>query len=211
MTWRGADMLDPEGPTFRFARVLVRVGLIVAALCAVGVILFADSLEHQESANPPAVDGVVVVTGGADRIQDGLALLKAGTGRRLLISGVSTSAPLEILKRRHLGHEAAFECCVDLDFQARNTYENAVETRRWVALHGFRSILLVTANYHMPRTRLEFEAAMPNVAIHPHPVVPEGARMERWWSQPGLVRIIALEFFKYWAASLRITLGVSGG
>ncbi len=197
-------------PMLRFLRVFVRVGLLVVVLSGIGVALFAHSLDRQERGDVAAADGIVVLTGGADRISDGLALLERGKGRRLFISGVHAGVPTEMLKRQHAARAALFDCCVDLDFQARNTYENALETRRWVAANDFRSLVLVTASYHLPRARLEFEAAMPAVLIHPYPVVPEASRIRRWWQEPALIRILALEFVKYWAASLRVTLGLPG-
>jgi uncharacterized SAM-binding protein YcdF (DUF218 family) len=210
MIRRGIGLDIRSGPAWRLLRALAGAGLASLVAFTIGVALFARSLDRREVADIAAADGIVVLTGGADRISDALALLERFKGRRLLITGVHVSSPAEVLKRRHPGREALFDCCVDLDFQARNTYENAAETQRWVADNGFTSIVLVTASYHLPRAMVEFEAMMPAITVHAYPVVPDASRLRRWWQDPALVRLIALEFVKYWAASLRVSLGIPG-
>ncbi|MCA3632905.1 MAG: YdcF family protein, partial [Methylobacterium sp.] len=130
-------------------------------------------------------------------------LLEAGHGRRLLISGVNIQVTSEQLRKIWPGHEAAFECCIDLDFRARNTIENARESARWVRKNGFGAILLVTASYHMPRARLEFAEVLPGVTIEPYPVVPDRSRIEDWWRAPALVRLLASEYTKFLLTWLR--------
>lgn len=179
---------------------------VIAAFLA-----FAWMLERREPREMPVMDGIVVVTGGADRIDEALALLEQYKGRRLLISGVNVSSTPEQFRRRWPGREPLFDCCVDLDYQARNTYGNAIESRAWAKRNGIRSFILVTASYHLPRTLVEFEAAMPDIAIAAYPVVPEASRLNRWWQEPHLTRIIVLEFVKYWAAVLRTSIGLPGG
>jgi uncharacterized SAM-binding protein YcdF (DUF218 family) len=197
--------------TLRPARRLVR-GFVLAVLAMglavlAGIVLFANSLERREVKDIEQADGIVVVTGGADRIDEALGLIERGKGRRLLISGVNVHSTPELLRRRWPGRAELFGCCIDLDYQARNTYGNAIESRAWARKNGFRSLILVTASYHLPRTMLEFRAAMPEIEITGFPVVPEASRINRWWQEPALMRIIVLEFFKYWAASLRLSLG----
>lgn len=192
-------------------RLAFRVFWLLLAAMLAGFFLFVRSLELRESVLENNAEGIVVLTGGADRISDALRLLEAQRGRRLLISGVNVNAPLDVLKKRWAGHDGVFDCCVDLDFNALNTHGNAMQARRWVRQHGFRSLVLVTAAYHMPRARLEFEAMMPGIAIHAYPVVPETSRIGRWWQDPALIRIIALEYVKYVYAGLRIWLRLPGG
>lgn len=200
----------PPGARRPFLRVVLRVALLATIAAFIGLLLFARSLDRREQIDVAAADGIVVLTGGADRIVDALRLLERGKGRRLFISGVNAHSSPEMLRRQWGGFEGLFACCVDLDYRARNTYGNAVETRLWAEANGFRSLILVTASYHLPRARLEFEHAMPAIRFLPYPVVPEASRLNRWWQEPALARIIALEFVKYWAATLRVTLGFSG-
>ncbi|HRE21978.1 MAG TPA: YdcF family protein [Rhabdaerophilum sp.] len=190
----------------RFAKVAF-LGAVMASAVVTGILIFAASLERREPRDVAMADGIVVVTGGADRISEALSLMERGKGRRLLISGVNTQSTPEQLRRRWPGREELFQCCVDLDYQARNTYGNAIESRAWAKRNNFRSLVLVTASYHLPRTMLEFSAAMPDIEITGFPVVPEASKLNRWWQEPPLMRIIVMEFFKYWAAVLRVSLG----
>lgn len=191
----------------RLKRVVVLAGLAVLVLVG-GIVVFAASLDRREPREVAMADGIVVVTGGADRITEALSLMERGKGRRLLISGVNTQSTPEQLRRHWPGREELFQCCVDLDYQARNTYGNAIESRAWAKKNSFRSLILVTASYHLPRTMLEFRAAMPDIEIIGFPVVPEASKLNRWWQEPALMRIIVLEFLKYGAAVLRVSLGL---
>jgi uncharacterized SAM-binding protein YcdF (DUF218 family) len=199
------------GSVLLFVRLLMRVGVLALLALGVAFVLFVRSLAPAEGQDPAQADGLVVLTGGADRIEDALQLLNQGKGRRLLISGVNIHSTMEDFRRRSPGRERLFECCVDLDYQARNTYGNAVESARWVRRQGFRSVIVVTARYHLPRALLEFEHAMPEITVRGFAVIPEAARRHRWWEEPALVRLLVLEFIKYRGASVRLALGLSGG
>lgn len=194
----------------RGIRRLFGLGLAGAAALVLGTILFAAQLDRQEPADLAPADGIVVLTGGADRIPDALQLMERRLGKRLFITGVNAQTSGEMLKRQWPGREALFACCIDLDYRARNTYGNAVETRSWAGGHGFSSLILVTASYHVPRARLEMAAAMPGMVLQAYPVVPEASRIKRWWQEPHLTRILMLEFVKYSAARVRIALGIPG-
>ncbi len=178
--------------------------LALAGLLALGAgyVGFAARLAVVEAA-APRTDAIVVVTGGAQRVADAVSLLNAERGRRLLISGVNEKTSREELAKINPSARAALACCVDLDYRARNTIGNAIEARRWVRQHGFRSLLLVTSNYHMPRTLLEFSHAMPEVRFVPHPVVPEQFDVAGWWNDWRTIRLLVPEYLKYLAASLR--------
>lgn len=190
------------------ARWSFRLAVFGLLALGVGTMLFAASLERREPVDLRPAEGIVVLTGGADRIADGLLLLERKLGRRLFISGVNTQTRAETLQRQWPGRDALFACCVDLDYRARNTYGNAIETREWATRHGFTSLIVVTASYHVPRAQLEMAAAMPHVTLQAYPVVPEASRINRWWQEAHLTRILMLEFGKYAFARLRIALGL---
>ena len=198
-------------PVQTLVRVILRVIVLALLALLVGFFLFVRSVEDVERPAPAPADGLVVLTGGADRIQDALQLLEQGKGKRLLISGVNIHSTMEDFRRRWPGRDRLFECCVDLDYQARNTYGNAIEGARWAHKRGYHSVILVTASYHLPRAMLEFSHAMPDIAVRGTPVVPEASRLHRWWQDPTLARLMVLEFVKYWGASVRLSLGFSGG
>lgn len=190
----------------RAIRSLVVVGLFGLVVWVAGLFAFVETLGRAQPPTSPQADGIIVLTGGAERIGDGIRLLEEQRARRLFISGVNIQVSTEQLRRAWPGHERAFDCCIDLDFRARNTIENALESAEWVKKHGFRSIILVTARYHMPRARLELSAAMPGIAIEPYPVITGASRIEDWWREPVLIRLYASEFTKFCAVWLKQAL-----
>jgi len=104
---------------------------------------------------------VVVLTGGAGRIDRALDILEAKAAGRLLISGVDRDVKPAELAAEYDRPGALFDCCIDLGFQAVDTRSNALETARWAARRGDKSVRLVTSDWHMRRALLELERAMP--------------------------------------------------
>ena len=100
-------------------------------------------------------DAVVVLTGGANRMERGLDLLKRGVAKRMLVSGVARTVRPPELAAQYPGHDAAFRCCIDLGRESVDTRSNAEEVTRWMEKHKFRSLRLVTTDWHMPRARFE--------------------------------------------------------
>ena len=181
------------------------LALIVAATLALGLgyVRFATVISGREPAAVPRTDAIVVVTGGSQRVDDAIGLLGAERGSRLLISGVNEKTNREELARLNPSARELLACCVDLDYRARNTIGNAIEARRWAGAHGFRSLLVVTSNYHMPRVLAEFAHAMPNLRLVPHPVVTDQIDISGWWNRWSTAKILVPEYGKYLAARLR--------
>ncbi|WP_199556169.1 YdcF family protein [Sandaracinobacteroides hominis] len=117
-------------------------------------------------------DAVAVLTGGPGRLARGKDVLNAGLAKRMLVSGVDPSVRPNELAESAGFPSAMFTCCVDLGFEADSTRSNGDEVARWVERHGFRSVRLVTAGYHMPRAQAELEARLPPGVV----VVPDGVR-----------------------------------
>lgn len=181
------------------------LALAAAALVALGVgyLRFASGIVGREPVAVPRTDAIVVVTGGSQRIGDAIGLLGAERGSRLLISGVNEKTSREELAKLNPSSRELLACCVDLDYRARNTIGNAIEARRWVRSHGFRSLLVVTSNYHLPRTIAEFAHAMPGLRLVPHPVVTDQIDTGGWWNRWSTIKVLVPEYGKYLAARLR--------
>jgi uncharacterized SAM-binding protein YcdF (DUF218 family) len=180
----------------------------MAALAALtgGFLWFALHVAREESPLDRVADGIVALTGGASRISDAVELLASGRGRRLLITGVGATTNTAELMRLAPDHQRWFGCCIDLDYAAANTVGNAVETRRWARERGFRSLVVVTSGYHMPRAMLEISHRLPDVTLIPFPVVTGQIRAEPWWQHPGTAKLLVFEYLKYLAAAARIGL-----
>src|SRR3954447_8231161 len=190
---------------------------IVAALAMVfvgaglGFLGFLSQLRAIEVNPSGKADGIVVLTGGSSRVSDAMELLAGGYGKRLLISGVHpTNAASDISRSLPDNQSSLLGCCVDLDRSAINTRSNAAETRRWVRERGFKSLIVVTSNYHMPRAIAEMSHAMPDVTLIPFAVVGDKWRDEPWWSSGATFRLLLSEYAKYVAVELRVRLADLG-
>ncbi|MFE1603187.1 YdcF family protein [Methylobacterium sp. ID0610] len=201
----GADSAPPgRGSWRRLAVILIALGGAGGIVLGIGFLTFVSCLARTERPPLAYADGIVALTGGAQRIGDAIDLLAAGYGRRLLISGVNERTSREEIARLNPGQQHLFACCVDLDYRARNTIGNAIETRRWMRENGFRSVAVVTSNYHMPRTLLEIGHALADGnRVVPHPVVHDGFDPDAWWHHPASARLLASEYVKFLVAWLR--------
>lgn len=144
--------------------------LLVALAWGVGLVVFVAELPLASDKRPAPADGVVVFTGGEDRVASAMSLLNDGTGKRLLISGVNPSVTRPDMESMWPGPPELFECCVDLGVEAQTTEGNASELDNWTRRHGYRSLILVTSEFHMPRALLEARERMPDVDITPYSV-----------------------------------------
>lgn len=191
------------GSARRTVLALTLAGGASAALFCGGFALFVGSLQFDE--RPPVVstDGIVALTGGAQRIEDAIDLLAKGYGRRLLISGVNQRTGRDEIERLSPGQRAIVQCCVDLGYDARDTVGNAAEIRRWTIGHGFRSLIVVTSNYHLPRALTELDHALPDVRKVPYAVVRDGSAAEGWHTSPTRARLFMSEYVKLIAVWVR--------
>ena len=170
---------------------------VLLALLIAYLIGFAVFVTELPAHAPPSVhaDAVVALTGGEDRLDTAVALFEHGVGKRLLITGVYANMTKPRLQPMLHGGRR-FDCCADLGFTATNTHGNALETARWARAHHFQSLVVVTANYHMPRSLTEFSAAMPGIKLVPYPV-PEIVASRRWWLDPATFKTLQYEYAKY--------------
>ena len=188
---------------------LAAIGAVLAVIVA-GFAGFLFNLRSTEIQPERKADGIVVLTGGSSRVSDAMELLAAGYGKRLLISGVHPTIAASDISRSLQEGQGLFHCCVDLDHSAVNTRSNALETRRWARDRNFKSLIVVTSNYHMPRAIVELSHTMPDIALVPFAVVGDKWRDEPWWSSGATFRLVLSEYVKYVAAALRVRLETLG-
>jgi len=179
-------------------RLLVVIGIIVL-IWGVGLFAFADRVRGLTPAeDPAAADAIVALTGpSAERVNAAVRLLEQGKGQRVLISGVNREVRRRELRELTPGSSRLFNCCVDLGFEAEDTVGNAQEIAAWVRAKGYDSLIVVTSDYHMPRSLVEIRGALPGVRLTPYAVSTPSLDNDRWWRATVTARRMTLEYMKY--------------
>jgi uncharacterized SAM-binding protein YcdF (DUF218 family) len=181
-----------------------------AVLLAVGFLWFVGQIPTQAVQLNRTADGIVVLTGAAERIPDAVELLAAGSGKRLLITGVNRAISAREIAHITPHYTKYFTCCVDLDYTALNTYGNALQARRWAHEHDFNSLIVVTSNWHMPRAMSEIEHQLPDVTLIAYPVISQKLKLDPWWSDLATARLLFGEYLKYLFAQMRMHVDSEG-
>lgn len=188
-----------------FVRFIIGLCLLGGLTLAGGFLWFADAATGVAPAVIRSVDGIVVLTGGSSRVADAMDLLAAGHGKRLLITGVHQTTTRRDIKQLVPQHAKLVNCCVDLDYSALNTLGNAAQARRWAKEKGFRSLIVVTSSYHMPRSMAELRRRLPNIELTPFPVASDRVR-DPWWSSLPTTRLLMSEYLKFILAHVRMRI-----
>lgn len=178
---------------------------ILALVWLVGLFAFADRVRSYSPAEDPArADAIVALTGpSSERVDAAVRLLENGKGDRLLISGVNRQVQKAELKAVTPGSSRLFACCVDLGFEAENTMGNAREIGRWARANGYDSLIVVTSDYHMPRSLVEIRSALPGVELTPYAVKTPALDDQGWWRAAVTARRMTLEYMKYLTVMVR--------
>lgn len=182
----------------KFHRVYINViFLICISIIVMDVISFGKSLKFTTtSGDLPDVEGIVVFTGGENRVQTAIQLLSQNIGQRLFISGVNPNTKKSDISYRIKSDRKLLDCCIDLGKNANNTFENAFETIRWVQNNNFKSLVIVTSNYHMKRSLFILKQLDPNIKFIPFHV--ESTLLQDTnTSLTEKLRALTIEYLKY--------------
>ena len=173
--------------------------LIVVLIWTAGLFAFGARVARSTPAPDPGhADGIVALTGPSTvRIAAAMKLLEDGKGGRLLVSGVNRRTTRADIRSISKAPGRLYDCCVDLGFSAVDTRGNARETSAWARTYEFHRLIVVTADYHMPRAALELKGALPDVQIQPFPVATDEIDARNWWRTGEGVRRMTFEYCKY--------------
>jgi uncharacterized SAM-binding protein YcdF (DUF218 family) len=199
----GRERARPPSLLLRGLGWLSMVVCVVALAFTLGFLWFTSRVPPSEITLTGTTDGIVVLTGDSARISEAIELLANRRGKRLLISGAGTTAAE--ISRLNPDFTRLIQCCVDFD-RALNTLGNAIETRRWAERRRFRSLTVVTSDYHMPRAMAEITHQLPNTRLVAYPVISERLRAEHWWTSGPAMRVLLTEYVKYVIVRVRIRL-----
>ena len=203
------DPHAPRGAAGRIGFGLALVLFLAGGYLAGGFVRFAEEVSGFRTPKEIArSDGIVVLTGGALRLDQAIGLLKDGRAGRLLISGVNPGTSIETLSKLTDTDKSWFDCCVDIDYAALNTIGNAAMADRWAKMRGFDELILVTSDYHMPRTLLEFERFADGPVIRPYPVGRSDLWTENRMPNGQGFKVLLTEYAKLLAARLRFATGI---
>ncbi len=185
-------------------RWLGRAVLVGAGLWLAGFAVFVAVVAHATPPKPlPHADGIVVLTGGDDRVSAALGLLADRAAPLLLISGAGRGTYLGDFTADDAAAATHYAADITLGHTAASTIGNAFEASAWARLHQMRSLLLVTADYHMPRAIWLLHQHLPDVTLIAYPVRPPAMRTLLGFST---LRLLAAEYTKY----LAVRSGLAG-
>lgn len=177
---------------------------VLFAVWFVGLIIFARMLpsEVPEYADTDRYEAAIVLTGGRDRIDEGMDLYARGIVDKLYISGVGKGITAKQLVEKHHKDHPNLQKITDVkgvavDDKARSTDANAEHTKKWIKRYGIKKALLITAGYHMPRSELIFKRSMPAVKWITSPVYPETYHPQLWWKDSRALMLVVSEYHKY--------------
>ncbi len=181
---------------------IVAIGFLIG-----GFLKFTDTIASY-SAHAPVQkgDAIVVYTGGSHRIEEAMKLLRSGNGKRLLISGVNPDISMESLMKENGIKSTLYDCCIDIDKLAADTIGNALEAKKWAEKHNYKSLVIVTSSYHMPRSLLETRKLLPQTRLIPFPVTSSRFSSKNWYKDRMTLRLLLNEYSKYVAAQVRTAL-----
>lgn len=179
--------------------------ILVAMLLAFagGFVLFTSVVARYAPTAGARADAIVVLTGGELRLAAAAKLLKEARGARLLISGVNRQTSLDDLKRISGLPDQLFNCCVDIDYAAHTTSDNADQTKAWAESRRLKRLIVVTSSYHMPRSLTELRRTLPEIDLVPHPVISNKVHTGRWWTDAYTARVLFSEYVKFLPSAAR--------
>ena len=135
---------------------IARLLSILLLVYALGFVLFSVTLAGPAQEDAPKSDAAVVLTGTSSRIVHGIDVLRDGKAKRLLVAGADPSVTKADLVEAFGADRRLVRCCVDLGSESVDTRSNAEEAQRWLNRRGYKSLRLITSDWHMRRAGYEF-------------------------------------------------------
>jgi uncharacterized SAM-binding protein YcdF (DUF218 family) len=176
---------------------LCKLIFVVVVFWFAGFLYFVNLVPKEASTDIPETEAIIVLTGGDKRIEEGFNILQQKKSKKLFITGIDTKVRrLSEVSRLYSSMKKEDKEKVELGQEAITTSGNAIETKQWAEKSNIKTLTLVTANYHMPRSLMEFRKAFPNMKIVEYPVFPPRFQIKNWWRYPGSTLLLVKEYNK---------------
>ncbi len=177
-------------------RVVYKVILgIVCLVWFCGLIIFLNKIPIYQPQVNNIADAAIVLTGGDKRIEEGVKILQEHKVKKMFITGVNqrirNKKEIPYIEELNKVHN------IEIGREALTTNGNALEAKEWIQQNNIKTIKLVTANYHMPRSVLEFKHHLPDISIESHPVFPDKFDISKWWYDKNTLTLVLKEYTKY--------------
>ena len=156
------------------------------------------------------VDAIVVFSGdNGPRTERAVELLKEGYADYLILSGgkVYDDVTMAELMKNHAIKLGVDESKILIDDEAATTNENAEFTADIIEENNFKSVIVVTSDYHTRRSKLAMEKALEDTLIDGEKVSvsvtpsKEEKFTTKWWTSGNSVLMVISEYLKlagYW-------------
>ena len=198
---------------FTYKTYLILIFIIILICFCIGLFDFKEKVLSLQKYNKRLNSNIVILTGGSNRIKDGLKIINnvdkfTEANLKILISGTGKGFTKISLKKMITSNFnlKLLECCIELESVSKNTYSNASETYKWAKTNNIKKFILITSNYHMPRAILEFRNKMPNLEIFTYPITPKNHDINKWLNSSETFYLIFTEYSKLLIANLRIKI-----
>lgn len=182
--------------------IIVAVLMVIIGLNLGKFLVESDKLEK--------ADAIAVFSGDSGaRTERAVELLKGGYADYLILSGgkVYDDVTMAELMKNHalkLGVDASK---ILIDDEASTTNENSEFTANIIEENNFKSVIVVTSDYHTRRSKLAMEKALENTLIDGEEVEvtvtpsKEEKFTTKWWTSGDSVLMVISEYLKlmgYW-------------
>ena len=176
---------------------LCKLILVSVVIWGIGFIYFVSLVAQESKTDIPKTEAVIVLTGGEKRIEEGFNILQQKKSNKLFITGIDTRVQkLSQVSLLYSSMRQEDKDRIEIGHEAGTTAGNAIEAKHWVEKNNVKAFTLVTANYHMPRSMMEFKKVFPNMEIIEYPVLPPRFKIKNWWKYPGSTILLVKEYNK---------------
>lgn len=138
--------------------------LVIVLACGASIFLasiFGAAYYLSPQDKLESVDAIIVISGGQTRTraERGIELYKQGVAPKLIFSGAALDdGPSNAHEMRLQALRAGVpDSAILSDEEARTTYQNAQNTKRFIGQIDGTSFVLVTSPYHQRRAKMTFE------------------------------------------------------